>query len=1722
MLKKTVSCLLIFVLLVQMLPMSALADVDAFLLSDGELNAALQLTGLLDGAAPYHDGMKPERNMNAMQIDGYVERLLRVELSDLMSRLQDISTALARLEEEDAASYAALTGEGTALAQLDDLTAQGQALADELTYAHDRLCAESQIILANQDKLADTDYSARERIKASQRTRQAGALLEEIIASVCGSYAQWEQDIESWNGQLDGAQTKRSRGTGDLPTLISRLNALHADDQYPVTYSVSAHALGVSARPTLLERLTPVRAAVAEPTGPMKVTVLDDSRIAIRVHDANRAAVADATVTLFDRRKTGALPLSGRTDASGAAVFDVSAFTVDSEGDLELGMKITADGYRRYVVKSVKLHRGNVRNVTLTQDNGMPYLSSATLNGNDVLYEENTVYFSPVNDADQVFEVGVVASGSYRLRMDYVDTDGKTRQSDMQLGSSGEKTFNFTNRWLQQIKPNTRVAFTLITDQGEETTPLQLNIRRGVVDKPLIDANGDTISSVLSPSLGFTLPSSLPKPLAGSTLSVSLPLEKYLPSFYLDMDGSVTAMFGIAPFKALRDKSSNWKTQTQKQLDDSQKAIEGLAIGARLRAAKDTLWDGGTSKKVKFLGGAAADLAFFAVLQGRYDKLSTDSDQTDYGKVTGAVTFGVTASFSTEWVAQYVIAYIGFEASASCAFALTAQAGCDTVWPAGKIFPTVKNFAFDTRSIGATIQIRIQIGVTGGLGLRHVASVSVTGYGYISLVLTLARAGRFQVFAGGGVSLTAQFLWIRYNMDIWKSGDKEIFSTRLWGGQTRSPLVRSAVADEPDINSASESYNPGMAVQINAVSGSLNMTDGQIRYALTDDGTLYAVYLRRDGETSTACLLTGFDQPALEVIPLDDRSGVWDYDVDIAAVGNEVIVSVLFSTSVREEVVQEGDSSITVMKPDGECYAAFYHVSAGSKDAGTMLYDDVRLSQPYLSGSLRAVRHGNKDIAMLALTGDRLGAARCEFEHSGNTVSVQQPEEAPFGSADSRLSYGQPQYGVVLPAGSSLIPPTTPCLSNASLYAVRADANGKKQLIHRVNDFSGKFPGAGQGRAGEFMLAEGEITAYHVLSGKWENDRQTDYLFYLSSETSAGTDGMARNRLQSIRLEHDTSIGIKLNQSVHTDYGIFAEATDFKIQTIAGVTYLYWLESVKAPSGQAYRIKAVTFSSTFSMLSDPVILAEITPQQPGESIADVQLTPNGKGYALAVRADAPGGDIPGVLYAFDFRIVTGLDITAAALEDEIASAGSYEEMLFAVCNNGNVAITGFDLELLHGENEVFETIHVDCLNSEANSITVKGRSGDSRSGDSKSVYRIDNVNDTSNGDAWYITHTTLDYTVDRDTPRRESREQWSATRVLMPGAKASYQAAIHICADWRGEQSLRLRVAKIYTAPNWYATVQSDAPSRYGLRAANRMQEDVMEFSLTRENDESGSFNPEFSVENSDDEAYAVWQQYNKLYKGSITFDREPLNTDKQDLELDASVYRLDGERYVELTLINRAQSSQKSRRAGDVTLSTYADNDDSRSLMRYTFPEEIAAGRTYTLTLPLHVLTAGTDPKELTIRVSGGNGTDRDALDNRVVLRLRHDPLSFARQPEDQMVQEGMDAVFPVEIAGGSVPYTYRWQVRSDASGAWRDIAQSDTGTLTLPAVTDDMDGWQVRCVVTDGNFDTLTSAIATLRVVRLPQTGDTRSLAWPAGLLGAALCLLLLILLQSGRRRT
>jgi len=76
---------------------------------------------------------------------------------------------------------------------------------------------------------------------------------------------------------------------------------------------------------------------------------------------------------------------------------------------------------------------------------------------------------------------------------------------------------------------------------------------------------------------------------------------------------------------------------------------------------------------------------------------------------------------------------------------------------------------------------------------------------------------------------------------------------------------------------------------------------------------------------------------------------------------------------------------------------------------------------------------------------------------------------------------------------------------------------------------------------------------------------------------------------------------------------------------------------------------------------------------------------------------------------------------------------------------------------------------------------------------------------------------------------------------------------------------------------------------------------------------------------------------------------------------------------------------------------------------------------------------------------------------------------------------------VFEVEATGNSL--TYQWQYLNAGTSTWRDSGMSgaDTDTLSV-TITEARDGQQYRCVVTDGDGNSVTSDAATLTV-----TGET-----------------------------
>ncbi|MEG0513606.1 MAG: hypothetical protein RR653_12930, partial [Clostridia bacterium] len=107
-------------------------------------------------------------------------------------------------------------------------------------------------------------------------------------------------------------------------------------------------------------------------------------------------------------------------------------------------------------------------------------------------------------------------------------------------------------------------------------------------------------------------------------------------------------------------------------------------------------------------------------------------------------------------------------------------------------------------------------------------------------------------------------------------------------------------------------------------------------------------------------------------------------------------------------------------------------------------------------------------------------------------------------------------------------------------------------------------------------------------------------------------------------------------------------------------------------------------------------------------------------------------------------------------------------------------------------------------------------------------------------------------------------------------------------------------------------------------------------------------------------------------------------------------------------------------------------------------------------------------------------------ATSNVGTLTVTRWPELDATLPADVTVGAGGNAAFTVK-ATGTLPFSYQWQVRADASSAWANIG-TNSDTLTLNSVTFDRNQSQYQCIVSNGVNPPATSRTATLTVNSAP----------------------------------
>lgn len=1694
--KRLLCAFLCALLALQSLPMEALADSSSLILSAEELNAAIRQAGFGEDAAPYHAGMRASRVMTANQAVELLTELIEHDMDSLLNAAQDI---------EVRAVAEGMADSDPAMVYLRGLRTDMSALMDRLIFMRDELNAYGRYIGNNQHILTDPDYRDKERVQYSLRVREAQDKMDAYLAGIASpsGYPLWTQQIRQWRADLgisinDGEAPPEQSNDYGAAELFSLLDEYARDTAVPDEKPLQTHA----ASNTLLNRL---RGA-----SPASVYVLRDDAIGVRMMGTD-----GVTVTVQDTHapygKRTLTPYG--TDAS----FEVKHFTPDESGHVEVDITAEKQGWRTVKAHGVRLLKGGICSISMVKDDGRPYIMSAEFNGKNIFTEELGVYMSQLNDAEHTIRVTVVApnsGASYTARLIYTDLNQQTVIEE-RANLMGAQSVDFTGQWLRLFKPDQPVIVELETAAGKERFPLQLNVQRGPLDAPLYDATHRMSFIPDIGGLGVTLPSGLPPVIAGSTLSLDF-FKTATPQLYVDMAGSIYFSLGVNEISdKLAENNKKWKTQDSRDLD---RARENVSKDGLLQKAFTDLYawkDGNKTFKHRLLGSASADVSLFMVLQARYIR-QTESQGLAKGQIMG----GLSVNFSTEFTYAFMpLIYGSLGLSATVSAALTLGMEADATWPPnGEL--KLEKLRLDTGTTGMSVQLRIQISATVGVGIKDVLCVSITGYGYINILVMFAQNTYVKIDIGAGIMLQAKILFVKWYSTI-MSIDKTLLDTRNKHSlRAAQPALREGGGE---VKTGLSDYNPDLEAPVYHMFDNPSVYMPRMKFVQAN-GTTYGFYIAPDDQGLLTLHWAGItaDEDGQNVTDVGSLRGwlngqdaafsqalahQYDFDVTVRSVlGEDVIFVGLLGTEqmIDVPVTLEDGTQSTRRQPDpSACYAAYV----------TLCYDENNQRiLPAMSGVDKSCQPlGGYYVSPLLHVKDTGDNADCEGLMTVNVAegmaAVPQKAFALKGSLHTANFHNEETslaniYAMAQGKNIETLLTADTRMDSRQFAAFYLETlpGGGKQLVHKTTTDHIAPLRTDQGSLGPQVLDSGNILSMHMLGETGGNEQR---VFYLKQDS----DSPDEYRLFGATAQLAESGGYRyLTQAVVTDYDVTMPSADYRIQTIGTNDYIYWLETISPENPgdpTRYRVAAVLYDRANDAVSYKVTLAILPGKSTqvavdafeGKALASLYLEagsedPNADqqyGYFLAWDQDAADNGIS--LYSFPTKMSVDVSIEAMSTKYTMVSAGEYNELLFTLRNVGTVPVSSLDLDMRiqpqsGGRWEDFQKLHVSFTDATQN-YNVDGNQKPA-SGDPKNpegVYRILGFNDDFNGDQWLQKRTTYSFTTGGG---QTTQTTLLKTPLLMPGGIACFKAALRIPADWTGENNIGLAFGSIGVHNDWEATLMDAAKNAPLTRRSSGAQaaQSTAIVTLASQSD-------------------------------SMRTPARILNTSSgEDLVLDHRIYTHNGERMLEMNILNRSVLDSDSHHT---ELRAY--DDTGAMLFDSCLGEDVADGRTHTVALPLALLLGGADPRELTVEVEVQNDSDINIINNSFTLRLRDDTLVILQQPQDLSVLAGETAVFAVRADGGALPYSYQWQRRASESAAWQAIDGATGAALTLPNAAQAMNGWQVRCIVTDGSYDRIASAVATLAVTVLPPTGDAASPAAWAGL--ALLALSGLWLLLAARRR-
>ena len=1591
------------------------------LLTQQEIAEARQLIAMEGELQGWERGMKPSASMNALQIQQYLEWLLSDEIGGLLVRIRDKTELLGNQSLEG----------------IEDLLRQ---FRDQIDYYRDRLETGRQAVHNSLYQLENnSELTQREKRRLSEKTREYVAEMRTVIGTVVRYYQQYEETVASHEGSflqtLQGADTPDGEITRQAKEkLLAQAKALTEEEQ---THIDGQNGIDFS------------------------VVTLSTKQFGFIIRDDHGNLLKGAQVTV----QASGSPRSEQTATTGEdglASFLVADFLPTSNRRVTVDVTITHNQHNIRELRRLTLRGGQAEIIRLEQYTGTPYLRMACYNGSDIVVQQNTIYYTAKNDAQQTIDVILTnpgkkeLTGSLYLIYQTYDEDGKPQQAEeMRKFTSGEAT-TFVGEYCRLIVPGSTVSIRAeIPSTGyNHTFQTQLKVEKAYVEEPLFD--NKTFINFTPGALSLKFPNEIPF-IGGLQMNLSLPFVNS--QLVIDPSGYVQYAYG----KTFESEELSWKKESEKdktaRMDEAarQSQRDANAISNQVYQNK------GSSIAAKFLGNVKASVTPFAALQGRIAEVQTTT-QGLKEKLGMKGMGGVQVAFKGGYTYPFMVWAIPCFAAMDFTFSLgTAfNVGFSADWP------SLSNMALDFGT-GVTIAILAELGVSAGMGVKDLLSLAVRFCGNIKPVLRLGKSTGASVTLGFALEVTAQMLLLKMKKTLWNkswsasANANAALTAAPANGESGAQLTAlSAGVNIPEKKTLPPAGTGKSGVFPTLEEQLFKQTDAlaqEIQYVTLKSGSEKATFglwltpTGRQTDRQAKLIWYNLDNPTLhgEIYPAaggDAQRGpsgtVSDYAFAVMGHQDMLAVNVLSGvfTAGQDRPAQSTMTLAVLQLKNGSLVMSKYAPHATeTPNAGRYLNSPVvhftRYSVP--SATAAPVWFLNAACVREAITNGEITAV-----HSLDLDQTSTAYQVTIDPVPDGIENVQGLRRMTAATPTSL---TFSDNSNSGANAAGEPSlscyywlNENRQLSIHLNKTKRVLD--------ENVVFVENLVEYGV------NDAR-EFVFYLKEGTA--DDGSDCYRLMGATRQGHKEFTVR-------DYDVCLYAQRFQTAHVNdgsqyGIHYLYWTENIvpnpdDPDQEERYRVRCVRFDRATNTMSAPFTLVELSHYP-----ASIHLLPDGTGYYTTDLETANTPDESAVnsrrLIRFQYELKIAAELQGAASSDPCVTAGESAGLLFSVKNTGNLPISRFGVVVKQGST-VVQQIVVNCQNPK-NSLN----SLYAANGPGYSVTRLENAYEDMNGDRWLTTTIADNGTV---------TEQAIHTGLLMPGGVHTYEAAIEIPDDWDGTISLTAELENVYAMTQYASLIQGSAAVQ--ANGADMAQYEVCALP-------SGEVTGR-AVANAPDEI--------GVGRGNMLTDNaaKEIGVGLGDLMLDCQPYvDADGMEYVRVSIVGRSQT--------DSTIApTLTATMDGQTVLNHTFKRAIDRDFGYTLDLPAELLLAGKDSGEVTFLLTDNEtGNEFSDFDNERTVSLGNE-LRFLHQPESLSRLEGEEAVFSVALAGGKQPYAYRWQ-RMEPNGKWTDIPGAIQAEYRIAAVQMKDNAVLFRCVVQDHDGCSLTSEAASLAVFSAPpMTGD------------------------------